>query len=766
MSERVTKIGMRAFRGVHTELILEFPHGVSAVVLGENGTGKSTVADALEWFFTGEVELLQHEGRSGSLRHVGAAPSEQTSVTVETTGVLGGILAPGDAPNDGVRAAGRELFLLRGRVLTSFVESTKGQKWRALAELLGLDEIDQLRLDLQRARNELQDGAAAAAGELKAAANPLVHRMSEVSASQILGVVTHLCCSADVTPPSSLDQALEPAWAQSLVGAPDTSKAVRVARLAADLDTFQPENGEAQALDQWNLVLKSQSSADRARLELFKAADSLLSEACADTCPLCGQAVDHEALCGQVRQVLDQLRQSADELQQAAAGVRRSADLMNRSAEKMAVLRGFGLELGIEMPATPESPMLVLNSAVDQHQPVEPLLAAKFAEVTSTWQAAASRAVHAAIVPPPTPRDSTLVELGVLVSLARSWRERVATNEQARIAAQYADAVFDSYAAQQNSYVSGILDRISGRVAEIYAKLHPGEALADVRIEPWGHKGAELAVSFHGSRQKPPHGVLSESHLNSLAVALFLAMADTFNQDLDFVVLDDVVNSFDIDHRGELAKFLANDFSHRQLLVLTHDQLFFDRLTRLAPSWKRVEFTSWDYAEGPRLTTYQTGTILEKAHAASSNGDRVTAAMMGRRALEELLQETCEGLAAPLPFRRGAKNDRREIGEVLPGVRRSLKEAARPTYNSLKPLLDALDADVAATLNPEAHASRVNPSLAEVRAALKRVSDLNAKLTCPSQACRTRPWHRGTPPIVQCKCGQTRFPPTSAPELT
>lgn len=162
-------------------------------MLSENATGKSTVADALEWHFTGEIGLPRHEGRAGSLRNVGASADEQTSVTVQTTGVLGGSLEPGGAPDARVRTAGRELYLLRGHTLTWFVERTKGEKWKALAELLGLDEIDQLRLDLQKARNELRDAAEAAVLDLKSAAAPLASKMSVVSAPEILGAVTQLC---------------------------------------------------------------------------------------------------------------------------------------------------------------------------------------------------------------------------------------------------------------------------------------------------------------------------------------------------------------------------------------------------------------------------------------------------------------------------------------------------------------------------------------------------------------------------------------------
>ena len=69
-----------------------------------------------------------------------------------------------------------------------------------------------------------------------------------------------------------------------------------------------------------------------------------------------------------------------------------------------------------------------------------------------------------------------------------------------------------------------------------------------------------------------------------------------------------------------------------------------------------------------------------------------------RRALEELLQEVCEALWAPLPFRRGQANDKREIGELFNGLRRTLKERAKSQLQPLEPLLKNLEADVGATL--------------------------------------------------------------------
>ena len=236
-------------------------------------------------------------------------------------------------------------------------------------------------------------------------------------------------------------------------------------------------------------------------------------------------------------------------------------------------------------------------------------------------------------------------------------------------------------------------------------------------------------------------------------------MAEEFNTQLGFLLLDDVINSFDVEHRGRLAELLADGFAEWQVIVLTHDQQFFEHLSRRAPSWRKLELTSWSYDSGPRTTRYETSGILAAARERLESGDVHGAAAKARRGLEELLQEVCEALWAPLPFRRGQANDKREIGELFKGVRRTLKERSKAFLESVEPLLKNLEADVGATLNVEVHGSRRRSGASEVGAALKRIEALDQKWSCPE--CRTRVWHRGSPDAGRCKCGQTSFPPAT-----
>ena len=127
MSERIQRLVMKAFRGVPKELTIDFTDGRSIAVFGDNGTGKSTIADALEWYFTGNIELLSHEGRQHAVRYLGGDADAETSVELVTTGSLGGrAVYPDERRAEILDSASRETFLLRGRTLADFIREPRG----------------------------------------------------------------------------------------------------------------------------------------------------------------------------------------------------------------------------------------------------------------------------------------------------------------------------------------------------------------------------------------------------------------------------------------------------------------------------------------------------------------------------------------------------------------------------------------------------------------------------------------------------------------
>jgi energy-coupling factor transporter ATP-binding protein EcfA2 len=761
MSEKVQRLVMHAFRGIPGEMTVEFGKGDSIVVYGDNGTGKSTIADALEWYFTGEIGFLSHEGRQHAVRYVGGENNGITSVEVVTNGSLGGkVVFPDERNAEAFQAIRRETFLLRGRTLADFINKTKTEKWKALVDILGLDAIESLREDLQRARNDLRKKSKAAEEEARTYQRALASGAQEVSQDTVLANLQEICRMLGVDRPQSLDQVEDPSWLTAAVGASaSVSEASDRESFLAEIKGLNTPAFDQRTVDAWNDLVSS----DRARLlpraSLVREAKRLFETGSIDKghCPLCGQKVDPRTLARRIESALVEVMEASRDLERFRDPVAQQADDLEAILDKRLSIHARALAIGLELPSVPDIPHARLRESVDALAPVKIEAITSALSEMRKWDREAGKLARKASPSQPSTRDTQLVMLAALCQQVNAWRLAEKKAARARRALDLAERVFDAYQTKQKDDLTELLKRISRRVGEIYSALHPGEDLDAVSVEPWTAKGVELAIEFYGSRQRPPHGVLSESHLNSLAIALFLAMAESFNEQIGFLLLDDVINSFDVEHRGRLAELLADGFSGWQLIVLTHDQQFFEHLSRRAPSWRKLEFTSWSYVSGPRTTQYETKDILRNARERFESGDVQGAATKARRALEELLQETCEALWAPLPFRRGQANDKREIGELFKGVRRTLKERAKPLLDSIEPLLKNLEADVGATLNVAVHGSRGRTGTSEVEAALQRIAALDEQWSCPE--CRTRVWHRGTPEAARCKCGLSSFPP-------
>ena len=764
MNEKLQRLVMHAFRGIPSEMTIDFGDGESTVVYGDNGTGKSTIADALEWYFTGEIELLSHEGRQQAVRYVGGDSDGTTSVEVITSGTLGGqVVFPDERTPEMFHALRRETFLLRGRTLADFINKTKTEKWKALVEILGLDAIESLREDLQRARNDLRKTSKTTEEEVRLYRRALASGADTVTADAVLANLQQICGMLGVKPPQSLDQVIEPSWITAAVGA-STSVSASSDResLAAEISALEMPEFDKDAFAAWNALVKSDRARQLPRASLVREAKRLFETQSIEVgrCPLCGQKVDQEVLARRIGSALVEMMEAARDLERFRDPILEQADGLESADDLRQAIydRAHGLKLGI--PPVPSFPDTKIREQVEALARVDVDAITSYLSDVRRWDKAAVKLARQISAAESSTRDSHLVMLAALCQQITAWQEAETKNARAQRALVLAETVFDAYQQKQKDDLGNLLQQISGRVAKIYSALHPGEDLDAVSIEPWTAKGVELAINFYGSRQRPPHGVLSESHLNSLAIALFLAMAASFNEKLGFLILDDVINSFDVEHRGRLAELLADGFADWQLIVLTHDQQFFEHLSRRAPSWRKIEFTSWSHDSGPRTTKYEAGGMLAAAGERLDSGDIQGAATKGRRALEELLQEVCEALWAPLPFRRGQANDRRELGELFIGLRRALKEHAKSQLPTVEPMFKHLEADVGATLNVAAHASRGRPGAGEVKSALERIEALDALWWCP--ACKTRVWHKGTPDAARCRCGKSVFPPVVA----
>ena len=162
--------------------------------------------------------------------------------------------------------------------------------------------------------------------------------------------------------------------------------------------------------------------------------------------------------------------------------------------------------------------------------------------------------------------------------------------------------IFDEFVQARNTALQTVLDTIGADVGAFYGALHPSEDVDKVRLTIVGEEGIEFEYYFHGTSTYPPMKYLSESHLNSLGVVLFLASAKPFNQTSKFLVLDDIVTSFDLNHRRRLLRLIKEEFSDWQIVLLTHEAFWFDMIKKeLVPEGWLVHEVEWDGENGIRI---------------------------------------------------------------------------------------------------------------------------------------------------------------------
>lgn len=101
--------------------------------------------------------------------------------------------------------------------------------------------------------------------------------------------------------------------------------------------------------------------------------------------------------------------------------------------------------------------------------------------------------------------------------------------------------------------------------------------------------GGKIEIEFENGQKCDALQVLSEGHIRCLGLAILLAKI--IRDDLPFLIFDDVVNSIDDEHRGAIIDLILNpeEVGKRQLIITTHGEDFVKRLENAVPMSKYQE---------------------------------------------------------------------------------------------------------------------------------------------------------------------------------
>lgn len=281
----------------------------------------------------------------------------------------------------------------------------------------------------------------------------------------------------------------------------------------------------------------------------------------------------------------------------------------------------------------------------------------------------------------PSAEDTKLTEdIEILTSIKTSWQSL----EEARAEQKFTSEEILKFYALKDEIIKAIqeniktrFDEISDRIGKYFGILRNDKDIKDIKVvlnEERGRaagRSAEIELNYYDISVRPAYKVLSESLLNSLGLAVYFTCVKQFNNECKFMVLDDIMNSLDIDKRDTLLDLIEKEFSDYQIIVFTHDLYWFQKIIRRFPDWIHKKIKGWDYIGGAKIDSVTTTKNEIDECLADSTRIEEGGWKLCRHA-ESILNELCEGLWAAVRYRY-VKNDPPTMEELFDALSVRLK---------------------------------------------------------------------------------------------
>lgn len=668
-SPPLKSLTLTAFRGSSETFKLDFePKKKLTIVFGENGTGKTTICDAFEVLAKGEAGSLKDKGidatRHKYLNSAKKKPAD-LSVSLETaqgtacTGQLSGknvVVTP---------ESGRpRLAIMRRKQMLEFVEATPADRYKAIAGFIDISTFEQSEGNLKKLVADL--------GTEKTQADAMV-----LQAYTALGDVYASAGNAPGQNPAE--------WAAELLAQPEGNEAqeqAAVDMLVVQYQALAAYPGQLQARE--SVVGTAQAEFDTAQAEMAASASAATASANelvavleagqhyleahpdSDVCPLCesaeratGLATTIKARLGQfeaVREAKTKLDNRRSTLDRAKADLSLLQTSYGESLTGYQSARtGFAWDQKYTLPESqPPQAITDLQVWLDANNDLH----GKWKDIEASLRQGKERRDNAArALQRYNDNTATVTELGDLIPKL----------EQA----------YALVKSQRQAFTDSIIAEIATKVGALYELVHPGEGKDKIALGLDHAKRASIDLNAEFSGQEaPPQAYFSQSHLDTLGLCIFLALALREKPGETVLILDDVLGSVDEPHVDRVIEMIcATTKEFRHTLITTH----------YGP-WRHKY--RWGMIKGghPCQFVHLLGTGLDgviQATGSIPETERLRdmtiqqpldlQAIVGKAGvvLEALLNFVAERYGCRLPFKPSGKHT---LGELLPNVKGKLRD--------------------------------------------------------------------------------------------
>jgi hypothetical protein len=227
--------------------------------------------------------------------------------------------------------------------------------------------------------------------------------------------------------------------------------------------------------------------------------------------------------------------------------------------------------------------------------------------------------------------DACVDSQNFLQTLERSLKEYEKSETTAiELAAicPWLDKILNILESERKKYTDTVLAAISTRVGELYEDIHQGEGLNKIvlALETGRRSSLGITTDFGQKVATSPQAYFSDSHLDTLGLCVFFALAERENPENKILVLDDVLGSVDEPHVERVIGMIYNisqKFQHA--IVTTHYRPWREKfrwgILKPGQVCQFVELKHWSLSDGMALAGSTPEIALLKKLLASDEPD-------------------------------------------------------------------------------------------------------------------------------------------------
>lgn len=572
------------------------PRKKLTLVYGENGTGKSTICDALDFLGNGKVGSLDDRGlgsTSGYWPSIGR-PSSDVKVVLESS--ESEVVATLRGREAVVESPGRpRVVLLRRHQILGLVQARPADRYDAIRSFIDVAAVERAEEALKKHINELTEGR-------KSAAAAIVENELHV---------TQFWEQAGSPPVSSFVWARQETVIDDQIWRAEASGLRALINAARNLVRLNDRRVSIlAALDEARLQRSAAQASLQALLEtLTKDADSLEELLRAskkhlelhpnpDRCPLCESPERVKDLVARVDARSAQFRalkeaRHRDSTSQLSL-LTSERVLRESESEFSAATEALVETLNGQLPLTMRTLDHLLPSGPDELE----AWSTRVLPIVEDWEKQESSL-------------RTRVELrGLLRKALRAYDENFRKQVDLEALLPKLESTYRVFVEERRRFTDEMLLEIASRVGELYEQVHPSESLNRIglKLDPKKPGSLEIDAEYAG-KLVSPQAYYSQSHLETLGLCIFLALAEREEPACTILVLDDVLSSVDEPHVERVIGMLFDEtpkFQH--CLITTHYRPWREKFRW---GWVKsgechfVELSAWSLKDGLRLIKSQ-----------------------------------------------------------------------------------------------------------------------------------------------------------------